>query len=360
MFEKQDVAGFLRAMPSLIEFSLLDSDRMLVKLDGANTPGNKVLIYSAFKKAICDNENEAKEQSSFITNIKEMRIVDRSLKPFYILEHAPNLTRLTIDWQQELCFPPFNRYKSSWFTDMIKRNSWVRLASKLTKLDITFPSSHSINSYSLPLEDFTKLMVNLTNLISLRLVGAGQGGPVPLIPILKYCPKLTDLTLEKCPVHVPDNYEVVDASYISHSLVKFYFLGEMASLLVHNFMMKGIATYMPKLKELEVQPQTVIGYCGLTPDQVLQLAVLRNLQKLSVPLSMRECFNNMPQIIFVLREFPSLRYLTLSWGLSHESYDISKSKISYLMDWLGRAIGAENANIHLQLSYKQHPKEFRK
>ena len=69
---------------------------------------------------------------------------------------------------------------------------------------------------------------------------------------------------------------------------------------------------------------------------------------------------NLPQIIFVLREFPSLRYLTLSWGLAHESYDISRSKITYMMDWLFNALGAENANIHLQLSYKQHPQEYRR
>ena len=41
-----------------------------------------------------------------------------------------------------------------------------------------------------------------------------------------------------------------------------------------------------------------------------------------------------------------------------DSYDISKGKISYMMDWLFNALGAENANIHLQLSYKQHPQEY--
>ena len=73
--------------------------------------------------------------------------------------------------------------------------------------------------------------------------------------LCRYCPKLKELVLEKCPVHVPDNYDVVDHSFISHTLVKFHFLGEMASLLVHNFMMKGVATYMPQLLELEVNIQ---------------------------------------------------------------------------------------------------------
>ena len=80
----------------------------------------------------------------------------------------------------------------------------------------------------------------------------------------RYCPHLIELTLEKSPVHVPDNYEVIDPTYISHSLQKFYYLGEMSSLLVHNYMMKGIGHYMPSLKELEVQPQAdwIIEFFG--------------------------------------------------------------------------------------------------
>ena len=181
-FEKQDVAVFFKCMNLLEDFTMLDRDRMLVKVDGSNTPGNKVLVYSVFKKTIrdCEDDNEL-----FVSNMREMSVVDRSLKPHYLLESAPHLTRLTMDWQQELCFPPFNRYKSDWFSEMIRSNSWVMLATRLTKLDITFPSSHSINSYSLTLGDFTQLMSHLHNLIQLRLDGAGQGGPVPLIPILK-------------------------------------------------------------------------------------------------------------------------------------------------------------------------------
>ena len=182
-FEKQDVAVFFKCMNLLEDFTMLDRDRMLVKVDGSNTPGNKVLVYSVFKKTIrdCEDDNEL-----FVSNMREMSVVDRSLKPHYLLESAPHLTRLTMDWQQELCFPPFNRYKSDWFSEMIRSNSWVMLATRLTKLDITFPSSHSINSYSLTLGDFTQLMSHLHNLIQLRLDGAGQGGPVPLIPILKW------------------------------------------------------------------------------------------------------------------------------------------------------------------------------
>ena len=140
----------------------------------------------------------------------------------------------------------------SWFSEMLPTNSWATLSSRLSRLDITFPSAHSINSYSLPLIDFTRMMESLSALKELRLVGAGQGEPVPLVPILHYCPKLTKLVLEKSPMHVPDNYEIIDPSYVSTSLTRFSYLGEMSSLLIHNFMMRGISHYMPALIELEV------------------------------------------------------------------------------------------------------------
>ena len=180
--------------------------------------------------------------------------MDRSLKPFYLLESAPLLTRLSLDWQQELSFPPFNRFSPDWFSRMLRTDqSWVLLAKRLTHLDVTFPAAHSINSYSLPLEDFTKLMESLSNLEELRLEGAGQGGPIPLIAILNYCPQLKDLTLDNTPVHVPDNYEIVDQRCVSSSMRRFSYLGEMSSLLVHNYMTTGIALYMPYLEELEVR-----------------------------------------------------------------------------------------------------------
>ena len=247
-FEKQDVAKFVKQMTTLREFSLLDKDRALLRLEAKNIPGDKVLTYSTFKLAIRDSEER------LVTGLTSMTVVDRSLKPFYLLESAPLLTRLGLDWQQELSFPPFNRFSPDWFSTMLRTDpSWVLLAERLTHLDLTFPSAHSINSYSLPLEDFTKLMESLSNLQELRLEGAGQGGPIPLIAILNYCPRLKVLTLDNTPVHVPDNYESVDQRFVSSSIRRFSFLGEMSSLLVHNYMTTGIALYMPHLEELEVR-----------------------------------------------------------------------------------------------------------
>ena len=45
-------------MTSLLEFSLLDSNRALVRVDGSATPGDKVLMYSVFKRAIRDSEEK--------------------------------------------------------------------------------------------------------------------------------------------------------------------------------------------------------------------------------------------------------------------------------------------------------------
>ena len=110
---------------------------------------------------------------------------------------------------------------------------------------------------------------------------------------------------------------------------------------------------------LQIQPQTVLGYAGLTPQQVRELSRLQVLERLAVPLSIRSCEMNLPEMIYVLKEFTSLRFLTLSWGLSHESYDINRSKISYMMSWLANTLSAENVDINLQLSYRHHPQEFR-
>ena len=60
------------------------------------------------------------------------------------------------------------------------------------------------------------------------------------------------------------------------------------------------------------------------------------------------------KVIFVLRDFPSLRHLTLSWGMVCDSYDVSKSKVATMMAWLFNALQAENASVSLQLCYKQH------
>ena len=55
----------------------------------------------------------------------------------------------------------------------------------MTRLDLTCPASYSPNSYGLPLADYLVLLAHLFSLTSLRLVGAGRDGPVPLTTTLR-------------------------------------------------------------------------------------------------------------------------------------------------------------------------------
>ena len=51
-------------------------------------------------------------------------MVDRQLKPCYLLETCPRLQSLYLDWQFELSEPPFRRYTADW--DAIQlRKIWL-------------------------------------------------------------------------------------------------------------------------------------------------------------------------------------------------------------------------------------------
>ncbi len=64
--------------------------------------------------------------------------------------------------------------------------------------------------------------------------------------------------LERTSVHVPDNYEVISRPNVNHNVRVFRFLGDMTSLLMNEFMTKGVSHYMPGLKELELQPESPV------------------------------------------------------------------------------------------------------
>ena len=128
----------------------------------------------------------------------------------------------------------------------------------------------------------------------------------------------------------------------------------MSSLLLNAFLTKFISLYMPSLQELVLQPQVVLGYKGHTPAQMLELARLPHLRRLSLTLSVRDLIMNMPEIVFVLREFLALRSLVLSWGRNCDAYDLPESRALHMMGWLRDALKAENADIRLQLSYDMH------
>jgi hypothetical protein len=62
-------------------------------------------------------------------------------------------------------------------------------------------------------QDFSLLMSHLNNLTHLHLKGAGMNGPFPLLPVLRQCPLLAELILEKTPIHVPNDFEAVRYQY---------------------------------------------------------------------------------------------------------------------------------------------------
>jgi len=371
-FEKNAVSPFVRFMENLKEFSFVDHQRCLGHGPWSNTveSGDKVLTYSVFKTAIRNHEKKDWRPwpggrigpELLATDLREMTVVDRSLKPHYILESAPKLTRLSLDWQEELGgYADEERYSPLWFKEMIRKPSWETLSQRLTRLDITFPSAYSPNAYGLPLDDYVILMKNVENLVSLRLVGAGMSGPFPLIPTLRSCPLLEELVLEKTPIHIPGAHEPTRNEFIHKNIKTFRLLDELSSLLTHSNLTSVLAVYLPGLEELELQPQLVSTYRGLSPKQIKELSVLPNLERLSLPISTQDCQSNMPEVVYVLKEFRALRHLVLSWGSGGTNLfgdHVNRSQISFSMAWLHMALGAENANINLQFSAKHHHQEF--
>ena len=119
---------------------------MIVRNGGHTTEREereKVFVYSAFRLSIVDEELEQlepphpettikREESrtgtatfkfgqtncnsehlgSFQTELLEMKIVDRQLKPKYLLQSAPKVTSIYINWQEGLSEAPFHRYEA--------------------------------------------------------------------------------------------------------------------------------------------------------------------------------------------------------------------------------------------------------
>merc|ERR1712141_625757 len=120
-FNKLDVTKFLEKMTNLSSFSLMDEHRALVNEE---LIGAKVFTYSAVKLALTrsvflnsksrsshhdlvQQKNDEVISQNFQCALKELKIVDRQLKPQYILETCPDLQSLYIDWQEELSEVPF-------------------------------------------------------------------------------------------------------------------------------------------------------------------------------------------------------------------------------------------------------------
>ena len=129
------------------------------------------------------------------------------------------------------------------------------------------------------------------------------------------------MILERSAIHVPDNFEVLAARSVNRGMKMFSFTGEMSSILVHRYLPRFVASYMPNLVQLTIEPEAAKGFSGLKLWQMADFALMPSLQRLSVPLSVHDCGNNMPAVVYTLFKFQCLKFLTLSWGFlnSNES-----------------------------------------
>ncbi len=65
----------------------------------------------------------------------------------------------------------------------------------------------------------------------------------------------------------------------------------------------------------------------MTPQQMRELNRLMYLERLSLPMSMKDCVMNMPEVVVVLSGMSCLRYLVLSWGKWCNAYDIGDNRV---------------------------------
>ena len=382
-------------MQNLNDFSLMDERRKVIVRHGGHTTEkeeiNKVFVYSALRLCIIDEEQKQlhiedrkpnivklqrnsntmespmpkdlrepvdcyQEKHLFETKLSHIKIVDRQLKPHYLLKSTPNLTNLYVDWQEELSEAPFQRFEKNWFSSILHQpdQDWKLLGRRLTSLDIVFPSTYDSAAYSLPVADCGALIISCPNLNSLRFVGAGLfAGPIPLLLLLKTCQNLKKLVLEKSEIHFPRHLaQNIISSNVNKSLTCFHYNGDVGNI---AHISRNVANFMPNLEELRLQPYVhTFRFPGLLPKDVNELNVMEHLRNLSIPLALHAFMMNMPEMVYILRNFQSLRNLTLSWGSTEENYTYSSNRIVYMMGWLTNAITCENANINVQLDFSVH------
>ena len=184
-------------MPSLTSFSLLDDQRSLINLEETSAyPGRKIMTYSALKIAIIAHAFEKKMTENFQCSLVELKVVDRSLNPEYILQSCPNLKNLEIDWQEEWAQVPYQNYPQDWFSKCLKNPSWSQLLLSLTSLKITFPAFHSESGYSCPAQDFAEVIKYAKNLTHLTLKGMVNQGHITICDFLYLGPNLQERSEE--------------------------------------------------------------------------------------------------------------------------------------------------------------------
>ena len=295
------------------------------------------------------------QRESFVCPLQELKVVDRELRPEYLLVSCPNLNKITIDWQHELTQPPYNRLGPTWFKNLIQNADWRQLCqSSLAELSITFPAVYSPDGYSCPPIDFIELMKPMSNLKSLSLKGMINPGHVSILDFIYHCPNLEELVLDRCSVFFPDPNDFPDFPPPSTKLKKCHIVNKTSSFHASQCITNCIVRFMPNLQELVLRPEAegFLNGPGLSLEELHHLAELQDLVRLEAPISTEDSVNNMPEFVYVLRDFPSLRYLCISWGKTPPEVHFGRK--FRLLEWLRNVLQAENANICLQFSHTLH------
>ncbi len=227
---------------------------------------------------------------------------------------------------------------------------WNLLASTLSCLEITFPSFYSAGTSSIQSKELIALLKSAPNLTHFKMRGLEiLHELIPIFEFVKNGPKLQSLVLDKCHVCFTDALGNPNLEP-NFSLKKVHLLNG----LNYWSLIEYLLVLAPNLEELVLRPQKDLDMLikGLELSQISQLSKFSKLQKLEVQVATEDCINNMPEFVYVLREFPALRYLVLSWG----AYPPEVNYTSYyrMVEWLNSALRADNADILVQISYPKH------
>ena len=349
-FDKLGVAEFLSNMPNLTDFSLQEEDRSLIATESER--GQKVMTYSALKLAIV--QSVFGSRSEFGAQLKELKIIDKSLNPEYLLQYCPELTKLTIDWQEELSQVPFNSFPADWFSKVVQNPDWHQLCSNLTSLDLVFPAAYNKEAYNCPYMDFQSLARgSFAHLTSLKLRGMCHTFiQVQIYDILYNAPNLEELEIDECSIGFLHHEE---CCYKPHLMLKSLTItNKIDSIVVPEEFIQCITQILPNLNQLVVRPPNA-NFHGFLLSQIRCLTTLPFLQYLEIPVATSNCVNNMPEMVYVLREFPSLSFFVIIWS---NYFEDNNNRLEVMTNWLVHVLKADNANIHVQMSFPLHSYAF--
>ena len=153
------------------------------------------------------------------------------------------------------------------------------------------------------------------NLVCLSLKALINENHVSILDFLHCCKKLQELILDKCSVHFPHPDGLNSNNFQPHKVMKkLHVINKNSPFLSSRYMTLSIARLIPNLEELVLRPEP--SYVGFTLNTIKTLSLMPKLERLEVPVSTDDSVNNMPSFVYVLREFPALRCLTLAWGAS--------------------------------------------